>query len=126
MGNPVIRKFSLFCKGLENMDEGISHGKEGESKIRDTVETKVQTSWESHQPQISSASEPSKLSLQVTGWCVGLTGFSAFFSVTHGSRGLLPGVWEHKGWSAGLDGALLARLERPFGGAFSIYKISRL
>lgn len=51
--------------------------KEGESKIRDNIETKVQTSWESHQPQISSASEPSKL--QVPGRCVGLTGFSAFF-----------------------------------------------
>ena len=29
MGNPVIRKFYLFCKGLENVDEGISHGKRG-------------------------------------------------------------------------------------------------
>lgn len=107
MGNPVIRKFYLFCKGLENVDEGISHGKEGESRIRDNIETNVQTSWESHQPQISSASEPSKLPLQVTGWCVGLTGFSVFFRCDTWIQGSTP-------WSLGAQGLVRRTSWDPF------------
>lgn len=41
MANPVIREFSPFCKGLGNMDEGISHGKVAESKVRDNIARKV-------------------------------------------------------------------------------------
>lgn len=94
MGNPVIRELSFFCKGLGNMDEGISHGKEGESKITDTIETKAYRPGPDilgkHHPQISSASEPSKLSLQVTGWCVGLMGFLAFFRCDTRIQGSTP------------------------------------
>ena len=41
MANPVIREISPVCKGLGNMDEGISHGKVGEGKVRDNIERKV-------------------------------------------------------------------------------------
>ena len=77
-----------------NGDNGENRGKEGESKITDTIETKAYRPGPDilgkHHPQISSASEPSKLSLQVTGWCVGLMGFLAFFRCDTRIQGSTP------------------------------------
>ena len=70
MADPAIGELSFFCEELGNMDQGIVLSWKNEkitlflSVLKEKDTGLAQTSWESYQPQMSSASHPSELYLQ--------------------------------------------------------------
>lgn len=76
----------------------------------------VWLSWESCLLQLSSPSVPKNLYFQVTSQCAGDQDLVLSLDVTHESKSLLLGVWQHKDWLTVPDRGLFNGVEESLSG----------